>query len=319
MTLVVAIKCTGGLVLAADSRGTGYRFDPEAPESDRTVFDDKSRKLFSFRVPFDNIGVLSYDHHGVSAGFGRDEQKVAAQIQRHSIDRCIRLFKQEIYKTHPKKRITVNEFWVRFYRFLVKYWQHYREQRCDIVYKMNQYIQESASKHAETVPPITLEVKLLVTGFNQGEKAGHVLPILLTDDEKDWEGEQYRGTIAPVEMIPHPCGVFCGGVKDFVIPVLTADDPVESIRKLQRSSTETIVAEIVAMKARFDIRCVLVPPQSGFSFFASDDMPAHDAQRLALLLIRGTRDFFGGKGTVGGAIRICTLNPLSGTKCRNRS
>jgi len=45
--------------------------------------------------------------------------------------------------------------------------------------------------------------------------------------------------VAPpqIEMIPR-CGIFCGGVEDFVIPVLTEGDPVESIANAQRRSTE---------------------------------------------------------------------------------
>jgi hypothetical protein len=46
--------------------------------------------------------------------------------------------------------------------------------------------------------------------------------------------------VAPqqIEMIRTRCSIFCGGVEDFVIPVLTEDDPVESIAKAQRRKTE---------------------------------------------------------------------------------
>ena len=56
-----------------------------------------------------------------------------------------------------------------------------------------------------------------------------------------------------IEMIRTPCGIFCGGLEDFVIPALTEDDPMESIVKMQHGSTEAIVAEIVDMKARFGL------------------------------------------------------------------
>lgn len=317
MTLVVVVKCTDGLVLAADSRSTGYRFDPEVPESDRTVFDDKSRKLFSFRAPFDNVGVLSFDYHGISAGFIGEEEEIVAQIQRYSIEVCMRRFKERLYETHPKKPMTVHQFKRRLKMFLIEHWQHYRERRRSFLHRMNEYTHEHMSKQPDFVPPSTLEVKLLVAGLNKGEKEGHVFPILLTDDDKEWDGSRYSCILDYVEMIPRPCGIYCDGVIDFAIPILAADDPMESIKQLQQDNIETTVAEIADIKTRFSINYVQIPNQR--PFFSGNDIAIYDGTRIAQLLIGGTADYLGERGGVGGATRICTINPLRGTKCRSRA
>ena len=292
MSLVVVVKCTDGLVLAADSRGTGYRFDPEMPESDRTVFDDKNRKLFSFRAPFDNVGVLSFDYHAISAGFSGEEEEIVAQIQRYSIDACMRRFKQRLYETHPKKPVTVHQFKRRLEMFLIEYRQHYRERRRSFLDRMNEYKHEHLSKKPEFVPPSTLEVKLLVAGFNNGEKEGHVFPILLTDDDKEWDGSRYLCILDYVEMIPQ-CGIYCDGVIDFAIPILAADDPMESIKQLKQHNIETTVAEIADIKKRFSISYVQIPNQR--PFFSGNDIPIYDGMRIAQLLIKRNSGLFGRK------------------------
>ncbi|MFZ0011286.1 MAG: hypothetical protein WAL97_05205 [Halobacteriota archaeon] len=316
MSLVIAIKCSDGLVLAADSRSFSYHFNPEIPESDQTFFRDKSRKLFSFRSPY-KIGVLSYDFHGVSVGIGAEEKEVAAELHKHSIDRCVQRFKKQLFRTPPKKSIKVCDFRNQLYRFLIRYWEYYQDKRRSAIDKMNQQVQNRQSNQVESQPRITLEVKLLVAGFNEGEQRGHVFPVWLTDDDEEWDGSHYRGTLDCVEMIPQTYGMFCGGVTDFVMPMLRADEPREIIKNLQRGCTEAIVDELVTMKSHLNINYVAKQSQPGF--FSCDEITAYEAQRLAQLLIKGTADFFGGKGAVGGPTRICTINPLSGTKCRIRS
>ena len=139
----------------------------------------------------------------------------------------------------------------------------------------------------------SLNVHLLVAGYDEGEPAGHVFPIYLTDADDFWRGSRYVLTAPQIEMIRILAGIFCGGLEDFVIPALTENDPMESIVKTQHGSTEAIVAEIVDMKARFGTGYVSEPHSLGF--FSSSDITAHDGERLAHLLIRGTIDFFGGK------------------------
>jgi len=57
--------------------------------------------------------------------------------------------------------------------------------------------------------------------------------------EYDSVSTEVEGLAPPqIEMIRTRRSIFCGGVEDFVIPVLTEDDPVESIAKAQRRSTE---------------------------------------------------------------------------------
>jgi len=298
----------------AEARGID---STQLPESSRTVFNDRNRKLFSFRTPVDKIGVLTFDLHGIYVGIGRDETEISAQIQRYSIDACIRRFKDRLYKTNSKKRITVNEFRVNLYRFLIKYWQYYRERRRSVLHKMNQYSQEIASKQSEFVPPSTFEVKLLVAGFNEGEQEGHVFPIWLTDHDQEWLGPQYRGTLDSVEMIPSSCGVYCDGVINFAMPVLAADDPMESFKQFQQDEVKAIVAEIADIKTRLSINCVNPPDQR--PLFSGIDIPMRDGVRIAQLLIGGTEHYLGEKGGVGGATRICTINQLRGTKCRSRA
>jgi len=308
VTLVVVVKCVDGLVLAADSRVTEHRFDDEVPGSHRKVINDTGRKLHSFRAPFEHVGVLSFDYGAISAGFKGEETEIAAQTKRYSVETCIRKFKEPLYNS-LKRRITVQEFRDLLFTFLIEYWQRYRDRRLS---------SSNATNKSALLPE--LEVKLLVAGFNEGEKEGHVFPIWLTDNNEFWIGGRYRG-FSPCsernELIRSPCGIFCDGAKDFVELVLAAEDPAKSLEKLQGGSTNATVAEIAAIRSRLDIRYVSEP--RFFNFFSSADIVTQDAQRLADLLIKGTIAFYGEEGPVGGARRICTINPLTGTKCRKRS
>jgi hypothetical protein len=219
----------------------------------------------------------------------------------YSIDVCIRRFKKQLYDAHPH-RITVQEFKRRLELFLIEYWQYYRERRRSFLDKTNAR---------------TFEVKLLVAGFNDSDSDGHVFPILLTDDNKEWNESRYCCILDYVEMIPHPCGIYCGGVTDFAIATLTVDDPIESFRQLQQDNLEATVAEIADIKAHFNISYVHKPDRQ--PFFSGKNIPIHEGVRIAQLLIRGTTEYCGERGGVGGATRICTINPLTGIKCRSRS
>lgn len=316
MTLIVVVKCTDALVLAADSRVTIYTHDDEVPGPVKTEHIDGKPKVFYLGEPNNHVGVLSFGYAAVKSGFSGDNRD--AEMDRYSIGACIERYGDELQK-RPERRIAVLEFQIGLHSFLIKCWQRYRKKRRSEADKMNQQQQRGELSHGpenlRRMPPF--DIHLLVAGYDEGEPGGHVFPIYLTDADESWQGSQYVLPALQIEMIRSRCGIFCGGVEDFVIPVLTENDPMESIAKAQRGSTEVTVAEIVDTKARFDIRYVSEPPR--LSFFRSSDMTAHDGERLAQLLIRGTIDFFGGKGDVGGAIRICTINPITGIKCRKRS
>jgi hypothetical protein len=61
----------------------------------------------------------------------------------------------------------------------------------------------------------------------------------------DSASTEVEGVAPPqIEMIRTRCG-FYGGVEDFVIPVLTEDDPVESIAKAQRRSAEAMGLSVI--------------------------------------------------------------------------
>jgi hypothetical protein len=312
MTLIVVVKCTDGLVLAADSRVKVYTHDDELPGPVKTEHIDGKPKVFYLREPHNYVGVLSFGYAAIKSGFSGDNRN--AEMDRYSIGACIDRFGDELQKRR-EPRIAVSEFQIGLHSFLIKYWQRYRKKRRREADKINQQKQRGElSRGAEALrrmPPFA--VHLLVAGYNEGEPGGHVFPIYLTDADEFWQGSQYVLPALQIEMIRSRCGMFCGGIEDFVIPVLTENDPMESIAKAQHGSTEATVAEIVDMKARFGIRYVSEPPL--VNFFRSSDMTAHDGERLAQLLIRGTIDFFGGKGDVGGAKTICTINQLTGIKC----
>jgi hypothetical protein len=312
MTLVVVVKCTDGLVLAADSRRTVYKLDDKAPATVKTEFVDGQPKLFYLREPQNYAGVLSFGYAAIKSGFIGDNRD--AEMDRYSIGACIERFGDELQKRREPRK-TVREFQIGLNNFLVTYWQRYRKKRRREADKTNQQKRQGeVSNGLEALlrmPP--LNVHLLVAGYDEGEPAGRVFPIYLTDADDFWRGSRYVLTAQQIEMIRTPCGMFCGGLEDFVLPALTEDDPMESIAKTQHGSTEAIVAEIVDMKTRFGIRYVSEPNLLGF--FSSCDLTAHDGEHLAYLLIRGTIDFFGAEGGVGGEIKICTVNPLAGIKC----
>jgi hypothetical protein len=67
------------------------------------------------------------------------------------------------------------------------------------------------------------------------------------------------------------------------------------------------------MKARFNI--MGVPNANQFSLFSAEDISVYKGVRLAQLLIGGTIDYVGERGGVGGAIRVCTIEPHRGIKC----
>jgi hypothetical protein len=68
-------------------------------------------------------------------------------------------FGQLLNKKHPRKRITVQEFKVQLDNFLIEYWERYRKRRRAFIQKM---------------PTFRFAVELLVAGFNDGEKEGHI-------------------------------------------------------------------------------------------------------------------------------------------------
>jgi hypothetical protein len=295
MTLVVIVKCVDGLVLAADSRATDIRYEAEGPEP-RMELHDGIRKLFSFRPPFDNVGVLNYGFLAINEELpGLD---YSTQTKRYGIAVCMEKFGQLLNKKHPRKRIKVQEFKVQLDNFLIEYWERYRKRRRAFIQKR---------------PTFRFPVELLVAGFNDGEKEGHIFLSWLTDDDKEWEGSRYNLRYGFDDIIPSHSGIFCGGEVQFVTAALVENNTRKSISQSQRDRVEAIFAEISDMKTRFSI--MAVPNANQFSLFSAEHISVYEGVRFAQLLIGGTIGYVGERGGVGGAIRVCTIKPHRGIKC----
>lgn len=101
MTLVIAIKSSEGIVLAAESRDVFGNF----------AYFDNATKLFSFKKPHNYIGVLTY---GVGA-IGSDEEPLKRTIESYMPD-----FESTLHT--PKRRISVSEFAQRISKFFMEQW-----------------------------------------------------------------------------------------------------------------------------------------------------------------------------------------------------
>jgi len=310
LTLVIVVKCVDGLVLAADTKQTL----PKLSDNRHTATDSgaiRTVKLFHLKEPQNYVGVLHSGYAAVNAGF-----KVSngyEKIARYSFGACINRFECEL-RNRGERRLTVAEFQDRLENYLIVYWERYRKQRVNDAEMMKRQMErEGLSKSLEVLSGFErFSVTLLVAGYDEGEKTGgHVVRILLRDDDECWQASKYVYRSPKIEMIPTTCGVLYGGDGRFVEPVLTEGDPVQHFNKLQHGCKEATIAEIADIKTRNGVKFFNTQP----GFFSSDKLTTHDGQRLAQLLIKGTADFFCGEGFVGGPIHICTINPLSGIKC----
>lgn len=115
MTLVVVVKCTDGLVLAADSRRTMHKLDDKAPAAVKTEFVDGKPKLFYLREPHNYVGVLSFGYAAITSGFSGANRE--AEMDRYSIGACVEKFGDELQE-RCERRIAVGEFQIRFESFL---------------------------------------------------------------------------------------------------------------------------------------------------------------------------------------------------------